>query len=191
VTPPYRTAFLDRDGTLNVKAPESEYITSVGSMRLLPGAATAVRRLNQAGVFVVLVTNQRGIASGLLSEATHADVMRRLAEGLAAAGAHLDAVYICPHEDGCCDCRKPASGLLFRAAREHPRIDLGHAVTVGDSESDVLAGAGAGTMTIRIAKLPVVSQADHVVPSLGAAVSIILRPARRPLVSPKHHASGG
>lgn len=174
MTAPYRTAFLDRDGTLNVKAPEGEYVTTAEGMRLLPGAARAVRRLNSAGVFVVLVTNQRGIARGLLSGDAHAQIMRRLTERLAAGGAHLDAVYVCPHEEGCCGCRKPASGLLFRAAREHPGIELARAVTVGDAESDVLAGSGAGTMTIRISGQPVISRADHVVPDLDAAVSIIL-----------------
>ena len=64
---PRRAAFLDRDGTLNVKAPEGEYITSPADLRLLPGAAESVRRLNEAAMFVVVVTNQRGIARGLLS----------------------------------------------------------------------------------------------------------------------------
>jgi D-glycero-D-manno-heptose 1,7-bisphosphate phosphatase len=191
VTPAYRTAFLDRDGTLNVKAPEGEYVTTADGLRLLPGAADAVRRLNSAGVFVVLVTNQRGIARGALSESAHAQIMRRLAEDLAASGAHLDAVYVCPHEEGCCDCRKPASGLLVRAAREHPGIELDRAVTVGDSESDVLAGSGAGTMTIRISEQPVRSQADHVVADLAAAVPIILRPAGTPSLSTPQRASGG
>jgi D-glycero-D-manno-heptose 1,7-bisphosphate phosphatase len=191
VTPAHRTAFLDRDGTLNVKAAEGEYVTTAEDLRLLPGAAGAVRRLNSAGVFVVLVTNQRGIARGVLSESAHAEIMRRLAEDLAASGAHLDAVYVCPHEEGCCDCRKPASGLLFRAAREHPDIELGRAVTVGDSESDVLAGSGAGTMTIRISERPVRSQADHVVPDLAAAVPIILCPVGAPSLSTSRRASGG
>lgn len=171
----YRTAFLDRDGTLNVKAPDGAYITSARCLQLLPGAASAVRRLNDAGVFVVLVTNQRGIARGLMSQEDHAGIMRRLAEGLAVGGAHLDAAYVCPHDEGSCDCRKPAPGLLLRAAREHPNIELDRAATVGDSESDIMAGASAGTMTIRIAPEPVASRADHVVPNLNAAVSIIMR----------------
>jgi D-glycero-D-manno-heptose 1,7-bisphosphate phosphatase len=175
----YRTAFLDRDGTLNVKAPDGDYITDPGHLKLLPGAASAVRRLNAAGVFVVLVTNQRGIARGLMTAEDYAGVMQRLAEGLAADGAHLDAVYMCPHDYGCCDCRKPAPGLFFRAAREHPGIELHRAVTVGDSESDVLAGAGAGTATIRISPEPVASHADHVVPDLCVAVSIITRAAEQ------------
>lgn len=175
----HRTAFLDRDGTLNVKAPEGAYVTDPDRLRLIPGAADAVRRLNDAGLFVVLVTNQRGIARGLLSEDAHAQIMGRLADGLAASGAHLDAVYVCPHDEGCCDCRKPAPGLFLRAAREHPEIDLRRAVTVGDSESDIVAGAEAGTATIRISDEPVESRADHVVRDLNAAVSIIVRADER------------
>jgi D-glycero-D-manno-heptose 1,7-bisphosphate phosphatase len=169
------TVFLDRDGTLNVKAPEGSYVASPADLVLLPGAADAVRRLNLAGVFVVLVTNQRGIARGLVSPDAHARVMERLTEELASAGAHLDAAYVCPHEMESCDCRKPAPGLLLQAARAHPGIDLSDAVTVGDAESDIAAGAAAGTGTIRLATQPVVSRADHVVPDLGTAVSIILR----------------
>lgn len=169
------TVFLDRDGTLNVKAPEGAYVAGPADLVLLPGAADAVRRLNQAGVFVVLVTNQRGIARGLVAPDAHARVMGRLTAELASAGACIDAVYVCPHEKESCDCRKPAPGLLLRAARAHPGIDLSDAVTVGDAESDIAAGAAAGTGTIRLAAQPVVSRADHVVPDLGAAVSIILR----------------
>jgi D-glycero-D-manno-heptose 1,7-bisphosphate phosphatase len=167
--------FLDRDGTLNVKAPEGCYVASPADLVLLPGAADAVRRLNRAGVFVVLVTNQRGIARGLLSPAAHTGVMGRLTEELASAGAHVDAVYVCPHEKGSCDCRKPAPGLLLQAERAHPRINLSDAVTVGDAESDVDAGIAAGTGTIRLAAQPVISRADHTVPDLSTAVSIILR----------------
>lgn len=169
------TVFLDRDGTLNVKAPEGSYVASPADLVLLPGAADAVRRLNQAGVFVVLVTNQRGIARGLVSLDAYTGVMERLTRELAAAGAHLDAVYMCPHEKDTCDCRKPAPGLLLRAARAHPGIDLSDAVTVGDAESDIAAGQAAGTRTIRLATPPVASSADHVVPDLGTAVSVILR----------------
>lgn len=168
------TVFLDRDGTLNVKAPEGSYIASPADLVLLPGAADAVRRLNQAGAFVVLVTNQRGIARGVVSPDAHTRIMDRLTEELASAGARIDAAYVCPHEASC-GCRKPAPGLLLRAARAHPRIDLSDAVIVGDAESDIATGLAAGTRTIRLTARPVVSRADHVVPDLGTAVSIILR----------------
>jgi D-glycero-D-manno-heptose 1,7-bisphosphate phosphatase len=179
------TVFLDRDGTLNVKAPEGSYVASPADLILLPGAADAVRRLNRAGIFVVLVTNQRGLARGLVSPGAHSRVMERLTEELASAGAHIDAAYVCPHEKGSCDCRKPAPGLLLQAAWAHPDIDFGDAVTVGDAESDIGAGMGAGTGTIRLATGPVVSRADHVAPDLGTAVSIILR--ENGLVTTRRH----
>ena len=171
-----RAAFLDRDGTLNVKAPEGEYITSPADLRLLPGAAEAVRRLNEAAIFVVVVTNQRGIARGLLRSDTHARIMQCLRDLLAQRGAHLDAVYVCPHEVGTCRCRKPAPGLLLRAESEHPDIDLRRSVTVGDAESDIEAGRGAGTQTIRLSSTSVQSQADHVVRDLRSAVRLITGP---------------
>lgn len=170
----FTTAFLDRDGTLNVKAPEGAYVTRPADLRLLPGAAEAVRRLNEAGVFVVLVTNQRGIARGLFTEADYAAVTERLVEALGESGAVLDAIYVCPHENGACECRKPQPGMLLQAAREHPAIDLARAVMVGDSEADVAAGAAAGTATVRIAESPEPSAADLVVADLPAAVSWIL-----------------
>lgn len=170
----FTTAFLDRDGTLNVKAAEGAYVTAPEEMRLLPGAGQAVRRLNDAGVFVVLVTNQRGIARGLFTEADYAAVTERLVEQLAEEGAVLDAIYVCPHENDACDCRKPAPGMLLQAAREHPAVDLAGAVMVGDSEADVTAGAAAGAATIRIAAAEVATGADAVVPDLDDAVSWIL-----------------
>lgn len=145
-----RLALLDRDGTLNRKAPEGEYITVPAELELLPGAAEAVRRLNDARIKVAVVTNQRCVALGLLSPAGLQDVHAALADRLEArAGAHLDAVYACPHEDGRCDCRKPAPALLVRAAG-----DLGVApaesVMIGDADSDVEAGRRFGARTIQL-----------------------------------------
>jgi D-glycero-D-manno-heptose 1,7-bisphosphate phosphatase len=146
VTPP-AAAFLDRDGTINVKAPEGEYVETPAEVRLLPGAAAAVRRLNEAGIPVLVVTNQRGIALGRMTEADLAAVHRRLAELLAAEGARVDAWYHCPHDRGECDCRKPEPGMLLRAAREHG-VDLERSVMIGDAESDVEAGRRAGARTV-------------------------------------------
>jgi len=170
------TAFLDRDGTLNVKAPEGSYVTTPGDVRLLAGVATAVRRLNDARIFVVLVTNQRGIGRGLFTQADYEAVISALVGQLAQGGARLDAVYACPHENDSCDCRKPLPGMLLQAARDHPAIDLARSVMVGDAEADVAAGAAAGTATVRIAGPDVASRADLVVPDLPAAVSWILGP---------------
>jgi D-glycero-D-manno-heptose 1,7-bisphosphate phosphatase len=166
-------AFLDRDGTINVKAPEGDYITTPERLRLLPGAAPAIRRLNLEGVPVFVVTNQRGIALRRMSEDDLARVHLRLDALLAAAGARVDGYYHCPHDRGTCDCRKPGTGLLERAAAEHG-VDLARSVVVGDSPSDVEAGRRAGARTVLLARDPDAGGADAVVPSLPDAVRWML-----------------
>jgi len=133
-----RAVFLDRDGTL-VEDPHPGFLHEPGKVRLLPGAAAAVRRLNLAGWLVVTVSNQSGIARGLYDEAAYAAVQRRVAELLAAHEAHLDASYFCPHHPeftGPCACRKPGP-KLFRDAAAAWGIDLARSWWVGDRLSDV------------------------------------------------------
>ena len=137
------TIFLDRDGTINVKPAEGEYITSPAGLVLLPGAAGAVAKANAAGLRIVLVTNQRWLSGPAGDPARYAAVHARLEELLAAEGAWLDAAYHCPHAAAACDCRKPGPGMLQRAAREYP-IELDQAVIIGDSDSDLMAGRAAG-----------------------------------------------
>lgn len=173
------TVFLDRDGTINVKASDGQYVTSPAGLCLIPGAGAAVARLNAAAVRVILVTNQRWLAGTASNSADYARVHARLEELLAAADAHLDGAYYCPHDHGTCHCRKPSPGLLQRAAREH-RFSLDAAVMIGDSETDVAAGIAAGTATIllragpRIAPGDARSTADAVAGDLVGAVDLIL-----------------
>jgi D-glycero-D-manno-heptose 1,7-bisphosphate phosphatase len=145
-----RWVFLDRDGTLNVKPPEGEYVESPEALELLPGAAAAVRALNRAGLWTALVTNQRGVALGRMSLADVEAVHARLRELLHLEDAHLDAIYTCPHQVGTCDCRKPQPGMLLRAQREHPNLDFADAAIIGDSLGDVEAGKQLGLMTMFI-----------------------------------------
>ena len=176
-----QTVFLDRDGTINVKAPPGQYVTSAAALVLIPRSAAAIARLNAAGVQVVLVTNQRWLSGPAADPAGYARVHARLEELLAAEGAHLDAAYYCPHDRGCCGCRKPGTGMLTRAAREH-RFSLGAAVMIGDSETDVAAGRAAGTATVllRPGQRPVpgdadvAGDADFVADDLAGAVQLIL-----------------
>ena len=140
------TVFLDRDGTINVKAPEGDYVKSWEEFEFLPGAAEAVRALREPGRRVVIVTNQRGIALGRMSEDDLADIHTRMLE----VTGPVDAIYHCPHDDGECDCRKPRPGMLLRAAAEIPGVDLANATMIGDSDSDVEAGRAVGANTIRI-----------------------------------------
>lgn len=151
---PGRTAFLDRDGTINAAAAAGDYILSSSEVRLLPGAAEAIRLLNALPAKVVVVTNQRGIALGKMSEADLRAVNERLEELLEAAGARLDAILHCPHEKGECDCRKPGPGMFERAAREIPGVTLEGAAMVGDSALDVEAGNRLGLTTVRLGTTP-------------------------------------
>ena len=166
-----RLALLDRDGTVNRKAPDGEYVTDPGALELLPGAADAVRRLNDAGVAVAIVTNQRAIALGRLTPGELDLIHERLRTELARSGAHVDAVYHCPHEAGTCACRKPAPGLLGRAARDFGARP-GEAVMIGDADSDVEAGRRFGSLTVQLTDGP--SGADLSAPDLAAAVHALL-----------------
>src|SRR5262249_50018785 len=112
-----RTAFLDRDGTINVKAPEGEYVTSWAEFSFLRGAVEAIELLRERGWRVVVVTNQRGVALGRMSLADVEDIHDRMREA-----APLDAVYLCPHERDSCDCRKPNTGMFLQAQAEFPDI---------------------------------------------------------------------
>ncbi|OBF49886.1 histidinol phosphate phosphatase [Mycobacterium sp. 852002-53434_SCH5985345] len=168
------TVFLDRDGTINVKAADGEYIRFPEDLVLLPGAARSVAALNAAGLRTILVTNQRWLSEPAADAARFAAVHDRLEQLLAAEGARLDAAYHCPHAAASCDCRKPGAGMLVRAAQEHG-FALAEAVMIGDSESDVEAGRAAGTATVLLRRGDGdAAGADVVVDDLAAAVRLIL-----------------
>jgi D-glycero-D-manno-heptose 1,7-bisphosphate phosphatase len=139
--------FLDRDGTINE---EVEYLHDPRELHLLPGAPVAIRLLNEAGVPVILVTNQAGIGRGYYSEVAMQKTNRELDGRLAAHSARLDAIYYCPHhpEDGC-DCRKPQPGMLTQAAEEQ-HIDLQRSFVVGDKVSDLEAGWRVGCRPVLV-----------------------------------------
>ena len=146
--------FMDRDGCLTE---EVGYVNHPSRIRLLPRTAEAVRRLNQAGVPAVMVTNQTGIARGYFSEEIlHATHLRMEGE-LRAAGARLDGAYVCVHHPSegeppyraDCDCRKPRPGLLLRAAAELD-LDLPGSVMIGDKLSDVTAGHAVGAAGVLV-----------------------------------------
>src|ERR1700733_7535629 len=112
---PLDAVFLDRDGTINVKAAEGDYVTRPKQLELLRGAAEGIRLLNRAGVPVVVITNQRGIALGRMSEADLMRVHVRLRDLVLRHDASIDEIFYCPHDKGVCACRKPGTLLLRRA----------------------------------------------------------------------------
>jgi D-glycero-D-manno-heptose 1,7-bisphosphate phosphatase len=155
VTEPARRAvFLDRDGTI---IRDADYLTEIGQLEILPRVPEALRLLRKAGFLLLVVTNQSAIARGWLTEeglaAIHAELNRRLQ----ARGASVDAFYYCPHlPEGTvpayartCDCRKPAPGLIERAAREW-HVDPARSYAIGDSERDAEAGRRAGCVVLLI-----------------------------------------
>ena len=143
-----RTVFLDRDGVLNRKAPEGEYVSRWDVFHPLPGIEQALRMLNDAGLPVYVVTNQRGVALGLYSAEDVERLHARLSEELRQHGAHVDGFFYCPHEKGVCDCRKPQRGLFEQARALHPEIEYATSAMVGDSLSDMEAGSRLGMRTI-------------------------------------------
>ncbi len=145
-----KTVFLDRDGVINKKMPEGEYVRSASELRLLPGVAEAIARLNRARRTVLVVSNQRGIALGLYTSGDLDQVHSALQNRLAAHGAHIDAFYICPHDRGACSCRKPLPGMFEQARRDFAGITPMGSAMVGDSLSDMEFGRVAGMRTILI-----------------------------------------
>jgi len=145
-----RAVFLDRDGTI---VEDPGFLHEPDKVKLLPSAAEGVRRLNDAGYLVILVTNQSGIARGLFTVADYEAVQQRLGALLAAQGARLDAAYFCPHHPqftGPCDCRKP--GLkLFRDAQAAFDIDFAQSWWVGDRLSDVQPARALGGHGVLVA----------------------------------------
>jgi histidinol-phosphate phosphatase family protein len=184
--------FLDRDGTI---IHDADYLRNPDDVELLPGAARAIARLNARGMPVIVVTNQSGIARGLLTHDDYDAVRRRLDALLAAGGAHVDASYICPHHPdytGACECRKPGTLLYRQAAAEHG-IDLTRSAFVGDRWRDVAPAVELGGRAVLVSgpSTPVddlrqAAAEAEVVLSLGEAVDRILGAVADPPVFGGH-----
>lgn len=137
-------AFLDRDGTI---IEDRCYIASPDDVALIPGAASGLAALRDRGLLLVVVSNQSGVARGLIDAAAAEAVHRRVVATLRDEGVDIDGSYYCPHGPGDgCDCRKPAPGLVLRAAADLD-IDLGASIVIGDRRRDLEAGLAAGCGT--------------------------------------------
>jgi D-glycero-D-manno-heptose 1,7-bisphosphate phosphatase len=179
-----RLVFLDQDGVLNRKAPEGDYVATWEQFEFLPDAPQAVTKLNRAGLKVVVVTNQRGVAVGKMSEATLKSIHERMERELGKHSAHIDGVFYCPHDGDACECRKPKPGLLFQAFEHFREVPSPSGILIGDSLPDIQAGHGVGLRTIFV-RGPATTQkagsaeaerkADAVASSLADAVTRLLR----------------
>jgi D-glycero-D-manno-heptose 1,7-bisphosphate phosphatase len=151
---PRRAVFLDRDGTL---VEEAGYLDRLERLVFFPYSIDAVRLLNRAGFAVIVVTNQAGIARGIVRESFVAEAHAHVRDRLAAGGAQVDGFYYCPHHPDAvieslrrhCDCRKPQPGMLRRAAAEHG-LDLTRSFTIGDRWHDLEAGTAVGSTGILV-----------------------------------------
>lgn len=177
--------FLDRDGTINV---EKDYLHRIEDFEFIPGVPDAIRRLNQAGFKVFVVTNQSGIARGFFELAQVEQLHAHMDLLLGKLGARIDGYYLCPHhpEAGAgeyltdCLCRKPHPGLLLQAAEEH-QLNLAASFMIGDKPADLEAGRAAGCCSILVQTgygdetLKALSgSVSHRFPDLPAAVDFIL-----------------
>ncbi len=184
--------FLDRDNTL---IEDPGYLADPNEVRLMPGAAQAVRRWNEAGLAVVVVTNQSGLARGLITEKQLEDIHTQLELLLEDEDARLDGIYHCPYLDGPeavvpkfrrqSDLRKPSPGMLIQACKDLA-IDPDNSWMIGDRGDDMQAGRTAGCKTILMAdsqESPEQAEADHVAVSLSQAADIVLNGADEPQAS--------
>ena len=147
--PQFGTVFLDRDGVLNRKKPAGSYVRSYKEFQWLPGSREALRLLE--GRHLIVVTNQRGIARGHMTWDDVVDIHRRMEADLWRCGVQLAGIYVCPHEEGTCECRKPKPGMIRRAAVEVKGLDLTDAIMIGDSISDLEVAADVGCPCVLVA----------------------------------------
>jgi len=149
-----KAAFLDRDGVIN---DDVGHLDSVQGLRLLPSAAAAIRRLNEKGYCVIVVTNQGGVAKGFITPRALEEIHDEIRIRLAKDGAQIDAIYYCPHHPegvipeytSVCGCRKPGTDMIARGAAEFD-IDFADSFLVGDKSTDILAGKRMGLRTVLI-----------------------------------------
>ena len=180
--------FLDRDGTI---IEDVHFIKSPGQVRIIPGAAEAIARINAAGALAIVVTNQSGIARGLSTVEDYDAVRRHYEALLKKSGARIDASYYCPHHpeiQGPCKCRKPGTQLFERAMQDFS-LDAGRVAYVGDRWRDVAAAKRLGGRGILVPS-GMTTKDDHqrskkdgvrTVSSLGAAVDALFG-----LTTPRH-----
>jgi D-glycero-D-manno-heptose 1,7-bisphosphate phosphatase len=177
---PRRAVLLDRDGVLNYN--RRDHVKSPDELVLIPGAAEAVGALKRAGWVVVIVSNQSGVGRGLYPQEALEAITAKLRGELEAAGGQVDGIYYCLHApDAGCDCRKPAPGLAWQAARDHG-LDLQRSYFVGDKAADIGCGQAAGMRTVLVETGlpeerpdPAVARPDHVANDVSGAVAWILQ----------------
>ncbi|HSX36080.1 MAG TPA: HAD family hydrolase [Patescibacteria group bacterium] len=171
-----RAVFLDRDGTINIGVPTYERVDSLDKVQLLPNSLEALRLLASLDYGVFFITNQAGLAEGLITQEKFDEINNKVLELIAPSGIQVLGTYICPHgENDDCECRKPKPKLILDAAKDYG-IDLTKSWMIGDRPSDVMTGVNAGVKAILVKTgVPTVTseEATYTAPSLPEAVQYI------------------
>ncbi|MCE5313506.1 MAG: HAD family hydrolase [Armatimonadota bacterium] len=179
-----KAVFLDRDGVINED--RADYVKNVAELKIFSYVPDAVRRLNDAGFKVYVVSNQQGVAKGLIREENLMDIQAEIAGQVEAAGGNISKFYYCRHmASEKCSCRKPEPGLLLSAACEHG-IGLDESYMIGDTQRDIIAGKTAGCKTILVLSGLLTPQEierfeckpDFTATNLSKAVDYIINSAR-------------
>jgi D-glycero-D-manno-heptose 1,7-bisphosphate phosphatase len=164
--------FFDRDGIVN-QAPGPGYIESWDDFHVLPEFTEVLRKVTAAGFCAVIITNQRCVARGIVSENTLLDMHDKMRELLRNDhGLELLDIFYCPHEEDTCDCRKPQPGMILAAAQKH-NIDLSQSWMIGDQPTDVETGKRAGCSTVYVSNEPQRDDSDITVSSMKELVGAI------------------
>lgn len=163
--------FFDRDGIVN-QSPGPGYVERWQDFHLLPDFVDILRAVRGLGYAAVVVSNQRGVATGCMTAAAVDEIHRRLGATLGEQGLALDDILYCPHERGVCECRKPKPGMLLEAARRHG-LDLARSWMIGDQPTDIQAGQAAGCRTILVGPATAAATPDFRFDSLAALRSAV------------------
>jgi D-glycero-D-manno-heptose 1,7-bisphosphate phosphatase len=178
-----KAVFLDRDGVINED--RDDYVKNIHELKIFPQVPETIRRFNDAGYAVFVISNQQGVPKGVIAEMDLYAIQNEIARRVESAGGKIAGFYYCTHlASENCSCRKPQPGMLLTAAREHD-IDLGKSFMIGDSEKDVIAGKAAGCRTVIVLTGHVGSKGsmddgcepDHVAGDLAEAARWVLEKA--------------
>ncbi len=146
----YDTLFLDRDGVINKKL-EGRYVRNFSEFEFINGASNAISRLSNVFNRILIITNQQGIAKGIMSEADLTALHVKMIDKIKYSGGHIDKIYFCPHlAELNCICRKPKTGMIENAIKDYPMIVIEDSFLIGDSDTDIEAGFRMGLKTFKV-----------------------------------------
>jgi histidinol-phosphate phosphatase family protein len=145
-----KAIFIDRDGVINYN--RNDYVKSWDEFKFIPGSIEAIKKINETGRLLIIITNQSPIGRGIFPIEILEGIHKKMLDELSKSDAHIDAIYFCPHApNDNCSCRKPEPGLILKAEKDF-NIDLTDSWMIGDADSDLEAGETAGCKTIKVSR---------------------------------------